>query len=94
MGRTAASHVPRAGPPRNRAIEAAAATRTVIAGAPRRLGQLAGVAGSDVADTLTAAFEKLANAISTDDMRRMNMEVDGNKRTPKEVASEWLATHS
>lgn len=52
------------------------------------------IARSDVADTLTAAFEKLANAISTDDMRRMNLEVDGNKRTPKEVASEWLATHS
>jgi osmoprotectant transport system permease protein len=51
------------------------------------------IARNDAADLLKAAFEKLSNSISTDDMRRMNLEVDGNKRTPKAVASEWLATH-
>jgi glycine betaine/choline ABC-type transport system substrate-binding protein len=35
-------------------------------------------------------LSKLAGAISTEDMRRMNYEVDANKRTPAEVAREWL----
>jgi osmoprotectant transport system permease protein len=39
---------------------------------------------------LTAAFEQLKNAITTDEMRRLNYEVDGNKRTPKDVAAEWI----
>jgi osmoprotectant transport system permease protein len=39
---------------------------------------------------LQAAFESLANAITTEDMRRMNYEVDANKRTPREVAAGWL----
>lgn len=33
---------------------------------------------------------KLANAISTDEMRRLNYEIDGKKRDPKEVVKEWL----
>lgn len=47
-------------------------------------------------DTLTRVpelrevLDKLANAISTDDMRRLNYEVDGNRRDPKEVIKEWL----
>jgi osmoprotectant transport system permease protein len=39
---------------------------------------------------LAEALSKLANAISTDDMRRLNYEIDGNKRDPKEVVKEWL----
>jgi glycine betaine/choline ABC-type transport system substrate-binding protein len=34
----------------------------------------------------------LANAISTDEMRRLNYEIDGNKRDPKEVVKEWLSS--
>jgi glycine betaine/choline ABC-type transport system substrate-binding protein len=33
---------------------------------------------------------KLANAISTEEMRRLNYEIDGNKRDPKEVIKEWI----
>jgi osmoprotectant transport system substrate-binding protein/osmoprotectant transport system permease protein len=40
---------------------------------------------------LQAVFEKLANAISTDEMRQLNYEIDGNKRDPKEVVRTWLA---
>lgn len=40
---------------------------------------------------LTTAFERLRNAIPTDEMRRLNYEVDGNKRSPVEVARTWLA---
>jgi glycine betaine/choline ABC-type transport system substrate-binding protein len=32
----------------------------------------------------------LANAISTDEMRRLNYEIDGNRRDPKEVIREWI----
>lgn len=39
---------------------------------------------------LQPAFDRLANAISTEEMRRLNYEVDGNKRSPKEVAAEWV----
>ena len=39
---------------------------------------------------LAEALSKLANAISTDDMRQLNHEIDGNKRDPKEVVKEWL----
>ncbi|MFL6466429.1 MAG: ABC transporter permease/substrate-binding protein [Pyrinomonadaceae bacterium] len=51
------------------------------------------IARTDAAETLRTAFEKLANAISTDEMREMNLEVDGKKRTPRSVAAGWLATH-
>ncbi len=43
-----------------------------------------------VSDTVASILDELANAISTDEMRRMNLEVDGNKRSPREVAAEWL----
>lgn len=36
-------------------------------------------------------LESLRNAISTEEMRRLNYEVDGNKRAPKEVVREWLS---
>ena len=48
------------------------------------------IARQDVTETLNDTFEKLKNAISTDEMRRLNYEVDGNKRTPKDVAAEWV----
>ncbi|MGB7208586.1 MAG: ABC transporter permease/substrate-binding protein [Pyrinomonadaceae bacterium] len=48
------------------------------------------IARQDVVPVLNEVFEKLRNAISTEEMRRLNYEVDGNKRTPKDVASKWL----
>lgn len=48
------------------------------------------IAREDAMPQLQRAFESLANSISTDDMRRMNYEVDGKKRAPKDVAKEWL----
>ena len=39
---------------------------------------------------LQEVLSKLANAISTDEMRRLNYEIDGNKRDPKEVVKEWI----
>lgn len=41
---------------------------------------------------LREALSKLAGAISTDEMRRLNYEIDGNKRDPKEVVKEWLSS--
>ncbi len=41
---------------------------------------------------LREVLAKLANAISTDEMRRLNYEIDGNKRDPKEVVKEWLGS--
>lgn len=40
---------------------------------------------------LRDALAKLANAISTDEMRQLNYEIDGNKRDPKDVVRAWLA---
>ena len=39
---------------------------------------------------LREVLDKLANAISTDEMRRLNYEIDGNRRDPKEVVREWI----
>ena len=39
---------------------------------------------------LATALQKLAGAISTDEMRRLNYEVDGLKRDKKTVVHEWL----
>ncbi len=50
------------------------------------------VARQSSAVRLRPAFDKLANAISTDEMRRMNYEIDGNKRSSREVAAEFLKT--
>lgn len=49
------------------------------------------ISRNDASDTLAAAFSNLAGAITIEDMRRMNYEVDGNKRTHADVAAEWLA---
>jgi osmoprotectant transport system permease protein len=40
---------------------------------------------------LPEVLAKLANALSTDEMRRLNYEIDGKKRDPKEVVKEWRA---
>jgi osmoprotectant transport system permease protein len=48
------------------------------------------IARSEVSDAVKETFDKLNNAISTDDMRKLNYEVDGNKRSPKDVAAEWI----
>ena len=39
---------------------------------------------------IRAALESLNNSINTEEMRRLNYEVDGKKRSPKDVAREWL----
>lgn len=39
---------------------------------------------------LQEVLAKLANAISTEEMRRLNYEIDGNRRDPKEVVREWI----
>jgi osmoprotectant transport system permease protein len=39
---------------------------------------------------IKAALEPLSNAITTDEMRRLNYEVDGKQRLPKDVVREWL----
>jgi glycine betaine/choline ABC-type transport system substrate-binding protein len=35
-------------------------------------------------------MSKLSGAISTDEMRKLNYEVDGARRDPKVVVREWL----
>jgi osmoprotectant transport system permease protein len=49
------------------------------------------IARQDAITILAEVFAKLNNAISTEEMRRLNYEVDGNKRTPKVVATEWMS---
>ncbi len=49
------------------------------------------IARSDASATLMSAFGRLSNAISTEEMRKLNYEVDGNKRSAREVASQWVA---
>ena len=48
------------------------------------------ISRQEVNETLKGTFDKLKNAISAEDMRSLNYEVDGKKRTPKEVAAEWI----
>jgi osmoprotectant transport system substrate-binding protein/osmoprotectant transport system permease protein len=40
---------------------------------------------------LREAIQKLANSITTEEMRQLNYEIDANKRDPKEVVRAWLA---
>ena len=44
----------------------------------------------DRVPALREVLAGLANAISTDEMRRLNYEIDGNRRDPKEVIREWI----
>ncbi|CAN5586871.1 glycine betaine ABC transporter substrate-binding protein [soil metagenome] len=48
------------------------------------------IARQDKLKILQETFEKLSNAISTEEMRKLNYEVDGNKSAPKDVVSDWL----
>ncbi len=48
------------------------------------------IARQETLPILKQIFENLTNAVSTEEMRRLNYEVDGNKRTPREVAAEWI----
>lgn len=48
------------------------------------------IARNDKTEILRETFEKLANAISTEEMRRLNYAVDGEKKSPKEAAANWL----
>lgn len=48
------------------------------------------IARKDKAEILAEVFEKLSGAISTEEMRRMNYEVDGKNRTPKDAAADWI----
>ena len=48
------------------------------------------IARQDKSDILNRVSVQLNNAISTEEMRRLNYEVDGKKRAPKEVAAEWV----
>ncbi len=45
---------------------------------------------ADKSEVLRETLGKLENSISTDEMRRLNFETDGNGRAPKEVVAEWL----
>ncbi|MDQ2746187.1 MAG: ABC transporter permease/substrate-binding protein [Acidobacteriota bacterium] len=49
------------------------------------------VARQDKAKLLDETFEQLKDSISTDEMRALNYETDGNKRPAKDVVAEWLA---
>ena len=44
----------------------------------------------DRVPALRDVLERLANAISTEEMQRLNYEIDGNRRDPKEVIREWI----
>ena len=48
------------------------------------------IARNDKNEILRETFEKLNNAISTDEMRKLNYAVDGEKLTPKLAAENWL----
>lgn len=48
------------------------------------------IARNDKTEILRETFEKLKNAISTEEMRKLNYAVDGEKITPKQAAADWL----
>ena len=48
------------------------------------------IARSKLANDLGPAFEVLKDAVSTDDMRQMNYDVDGGGKLPSVVAAAWL----
>ena len=43
---------------------------------------------------INEVIESLRNSINTEQMRRLNLEVDGKKRSPREVVREWLMKRS
>ncbi len=48
------------------------------------------IARNDKTEILREAFEKLNDAISTEEMRKLNYAVDGEKITPKLAAENWV----
>ena len=52
------------------------------------------IARRDKSEILRETFEKLNNAISTEEMRKLNYSVDGEKLTPKQAAENWLKTQA
>ena len=52
------------------------------------------MARSDKMDSLRETFQELANVISTDEMRKLNYAVDGEKHSPRDVAKSWVAARS
>ncbi|HYP51302.1 MAG TPA: ABC transporter permease/substrate-binding protein, partial [Pyrinomonadaceae bacterium] len=48
------------------------------------------IAGQDKSEILRETFERLNNAISTEEMRKLNYEVDANKLAPRDAANKWL----
>ncbi len=48
------------------------------------------IAREDKTEILSEVFGKLTNAITTEEMRQMNYEVDGKNKTPKDAAAEWI----
>ncbi len=44
--------------------------------------------------TLNETFKRLSDAISTEEMRGLNYEVDGNKRAARDVAGDWIKQKS
>ena len=48
------------------------------------------IARRDAEAAVNGSLERLRNSISTEDMRQMNYEVDGNKQPPRTVASNWV----
>jgi osmoprotectant transport system permease protein len=52
------------------------------------------IARQDAMGALQVSFERLRNSISTEDMRRMNYEVDGKNIPPKTVASTWIEANA
>lgn len=48
------------------------------------------IARNDKTEILRETFEKLQNAISTEEMRKLNYAVDGEKLSPKQTAENWL----
>lgn len=51
------------------------------------------ISRQELSETLKTTLDRLNNAISTHEMRKLNYEVDGNKRTPKQAAADWLSKH-
>lgn len=52
------------------------------------------IARNDKIEILRETFEKLENAISTEEMRRLNYAVDGENRQPKDVAADWIKSRN
>ena len=48
------------------------------------------IARQDTSEVLADVFMKLNNSITTEDMRKLNYEVDGKKGSPRDVAEAWL----